>query len=388
MAQKTVVVPITNVYAEGDYTGTIYVGSQKKPANVLLDTGSSTLAIEESAYNPAGDPDAQVTDLLQEVSYEDKSGWVGAVVRTDITVGEGTGAVVLPKVNTAVAYKETSSMFGKYNGILGLAYSRLNDAYQMPGNTFPPTHSFNQVQESRKTYIDPYFTQLEDAGLVANKFAMYTLRSQVSLASANPANDPLNKGYLIIGGGEENTDLYSGSFQNVRVLHDQYYDTNMKAIIVGNNPPINVPQPRKRSGNLTNSVIDSGTNSLFLDQNLFNGIVDCMAKGADRTLLHLMKSGHIPVSSFNPADWPTITFVLEADGGGTVNLVVTPDTYWQVNSGEKGYADLAIGGDRGALEGQSILGLPLMNNYFMIFDRSVDKGLGVIKCATIKKPSA
>ena len=150
MAQKTVVVPITNVYAEGDYTGTIYVGSQKKPANVLLDTGSSTLAIEESAYNPAGDPEAQVTDLLQEVSYEDKSGWVGAVVRTDITVGEGTGAVVLPKVNTAVAFKETSSMFGKYNGILGLAYSRLNDAYQMPGNTFPPTHSFNQVQESRK----------------------------------------------------------------------------------------------------------------------------------------------------------------------------------------------------------------------------------------------
>jgi hypothetical protein len=34
----------------------------------------------------------------------------------------------------------------------------------------------------------------------------------------------------------------------------------------------------------------------------------------------------------------------------------------------------------------SIFGLPLMNNYFTIFDRSVDRGLGVIKCAPIKRP--
>src|ERR1700730_3411035 len=104
MAQKTILVPITNVYADGDYTGAIYVGSQKKLANVLLDTGSSTLAVQEIPYNPSNDPDAQITDLLQEVSYQDKSGWVGAVVRTDVTIGQGTEAIVLPKINTAIAY--------------------------------------------------------------------------------------------------------------------------------------------------------------------------------------------------------------------------------------------------------------------------------------------
>jgi len=42
-------------------------------------------------------------------------------------------------------------------------------------------------------------------------------------------------------------------------------------------------------------------------------------------------------------------------------------------------------GDNGQLGGQSILGLPLLNNYFTIFDRSVDKGLGAIAFATIKQ---
>jgi hypothetical protein len=387
MAQKTILVPITNVYADGDYTGAIYVGSQKKLANVLLDTGSSTLAVQETTYNPSNDPDAQITDLLQEVSYEDKSGWVGAVVKTDVAIGQGAAAIVLPKINTAIAYIESKSMFGKYDGILGLAYTKLNDAYLMPGNTFPPNHNYTQVQNSRKTFIDPYFTQLEGSGIIANKFAWYTLRSEVNLSSPNPANDPLNNGFMIIGGGEDYTNLYSGSFMDVRVLHDQYYDTNMKAIIVGDKPPINVPQPRKRSGNLTNSVIDSGTNSMFLDQDLFNGIVENMEKGSDRSLVHAMRSGYMPVDRFNPADWPTITFVLEGNAGTTVNLKMTPENYWQVHSPEKGYASLAMEGDNGSLGGQSILGLPLMNNYFMIFDRSADKGLGVIRCASIKRPA-
>jgi len=37
-------VPITNVYAGGDYTGLIQVGAKAQPMNVLLDTGSSALA--------------------------------------------------------------------------------------------------------------------------------------------------------------------------------------------------------------------------------------------------------------------------------------------------------------------------------------------------------
>ena len=69
---------------------------------------------------------------------------------------------------------------------------------------------------------------------------------------------------------------------------------------------------------------------------------------------------------------------------GDVKLAVPPQNYWQTDAPEKGYACAAIMSDNGQLKGRSILGLPLMNGYLTIFDRSVNKGLGVIKFAPRK----
>jgi hypothetical protein len=134
MSDTVVRIPITNIYMDGDYTGTIYVGSQKRPANVILDTGSSTLAIDGSFYDPSKDTSAKITHLAQEVGYADNSSWIGAVVKTD--VGVGNQLLILPQTNVAVAYHETSSMFRKSDGILGLAYTRLNNAFELPGPPF------------------------------------------------------------------------------------------------------------------------------------------------------------------------------------------------------------------------------------------------------------
>jgi hypothetical protein len=58
--------------------------------------------------------------------------------------------------------------------------------------------------------------------------------------------------------------------------------------------------------------------------------------------------------------------------------VVPPNCYWQTNSPKPGYATAVLFSQRDA---QAILGLPLMNGYFTVFDRSVDKGLGVVSFA-------
>jgi len=231
MSTTTARLAITNVYMDGDYTGTIYVGSQKKPCNVILDTGSSTLAVDGNFYDVTKDKAAKITDIAQEVGYVDGSSWVGAVVMTDVSVG--TPPLVLPQAPVATAYHETKSMFRGSNGILGLAYTKLNGAFTMPGPTIPPKYTYNQIQAGQVTYVDPYFTKLESAGLVANKFAFYTKRSEVNMATKKPATDPLNNGFLILGGGEEQTDLYTGAFQVARVVDDTYYNTNLKSIIVG-----------------------------------------------------------------------------------------------------------------------------------------------------------
>jgi hypothetical protein len=384
MSARTIRLPITNVYMDGDYTGVIYVGSQKRPAKVILDTGSSTLAIDGNFYDATKDKSAKITDIAQEVGYGDGSNWIGAVVSTDVSAGSGSGAAVLPQVNLAVAYHESANMFRGANGILGLAYTKLNNAFTMPGPTIPPKYTFNQIQAGTVTFVEPYFTQLESMGLVANKFAFYTKRSMINMATSNPATDPLNNGYLILGGGEESTDLYSGSFQVARVVDDVYYNTNLKSITVGNSAPISVSPPTKASGNVSNSIVDSGTNSLMLDQGLFEQIVEKLSSTADSTLSDAMRAGYVPMSKLDLSAWPTITFVLEGALGSDVSLEVAPDTYWQTNCPKPGYASAVLFGDNGQGGGQSILGLPLMNNYFTVFDRSVDQGLGVISFATIK----
>jgi hypothetical protein len=77
--------------------------------------------------------------------------------------------------------------------------------------------------------------------------------------------------------------------------------------------------------------------------------------------------------------------VLEGAIGQDVRLDVPPETYWQMNAPKPGYANNLLLSDGGQLNGQSILGLALLNCYFAIFDRSVEKGLGVIKFAPIKR---
>jgi aspartyl protease len=182
-------IPISNVLLGDDYTGKLYVGSERKEVNLLLDTGSSTLAVDHKSYDPRHDPKAKVTELVQEVSYADGSNWIGSVVRTDMTVSERGRTIDLPDVSVAVAYHQ-SQMFGKSQGILGLAYQPLDDAVDVNEPTVPPRYSPNDVRAGRKVFVEPYFMQLEKAGLVANKFAFYTRRStnpRIQASRARPA---------------------------------------------------------------------------------------------------------------------------------------------------------------------------------------------------------
>ena len=119
-------IPITNIYMGGDYTGRLLVGPKQQPVNVILDTGSSALALDGHKYHPStaagGD---QVTKLAQTDSYGDGSSWTGAVLKTSISAGEGASRVTVAAANVAVAYEESSNMFRGSDGILGLAANKI-----------------------------------------------------------------------------------------------------------------------------------------------------------------------------------------------------------------------------------------------------------------------
>ena len=370
-------IPITNVYMQGDYTGKIFVGPDKTPMNVILDTGSSALALDGKKYAANLKNGDKSTDLAQTDSYGDGSTWTGAVIQTTVTIGDPGSPIVLPGANAAIAYQESADMFAAADGILGLAYAPLDDAFAMPRDTSAHHYTSAQVRTGKKQDMKPYLTQLADAGVTSDKMAFFTRRSFIHEGGGGEA-DPLNQGWMIVGGGEEFTDLYTGAFQTVKVLSDEWYCTNLKQVIVGNSAPI-AARLQGPTGMPSNSIVDSGTNSLNIGPQMLQAIISKFTP-AQQALLNksIVDSQLVEVSALDLKSWPNLTFVLQGDTGD-VTLTVAPTDYWQVDVQSVGLAMAAITQGEAGL---AILGLPLMNGYFTIFDGEADSGRGAIRFAT------
>lgn len=411
---KVLRLDITNVFSGNDYSAQLSIGSKGAVANVILDTGSSTLAVEPSVYSGVSDDVLKPTTLMQLITYG-TGGWAGPVVKTTLALGSGASQVVLPSCPIAITTVQESGNFRGISGIMGLAYNGLNNAFdfgtylgaQGKASTYPWPFgkiwtSFlsgfrNLLQRARAVAVEvkPYFDQVEEGGVVANKFAFYTLRSWVSMRHGTTveaaATDPLNKGYFILGGGEEQIDLYTGGFVTAKVLHDLYYNTNLKSVRVDGclahqAAPL---QSQYTSTSISNSIVDSGTSDLSVAQDVYDAILqgfqqrDPAFSQAVQTAVN--SNNGVPVASLDLAKWPIIYFTLEGENGQDVELSCAPQTYWQTDFPAVGRAVFQISGPLDAAN-QSILGLPLMNNYYTVFDRTLDIN-GVVRFAKIKAPA-
>src|SRR5277367_646386 len=209
VSPKTVRVPINNVYGGGDYTAQMSVGSENAVVNLIMDTGSSTLAVKKGTYKPASDKNLKPSAYAQDVTYG-TGGWAGPVVTTNLTMGVPGNTVTLQNSPMAIADEQQPHNFGAADGILGLAYNALNSAYNLstylearginPAVTYPwpfPVKNSSAVlaqlqqllSQARQDDIPPYFTEIESNGITANKFAFYTLRSVPHAGNGSAATD-------------------------------------------------------------------------------------------------------------------------------------------------------------------------------------------------------
>ena len=316
--------------------------------------------------------------MAQFAAYGDGSHFTGALIHTTVTIGAQGADAVLTGANVAVAYSASADMFGQTDGILGLAYAPLDDAYTMPTDTWAHHYTEAQVKKGKRTTVTPYLTQLAGVGVVSDIISFYTRRS-FPHEGGGGAIDPLNLGWIVVGGGEEATDLYEGAFQVVTVKADAWWNTNLKSISVGGGGPIAVPtQPAK--GQASNSIVDSGTNSLNLGPGLLRSIMSELTPAQAAQLQSAVGGKALKNTDLDLTTWPTLSFVLEGDAGD-VTVNVAPGDYWQFGTGAVGQAQAAI---TQGTDGMAILGLPAMNGYFVIFDGEADNGRGVIRFATRK----
>ncbi|GAB3383632.1 pepsin-like aspartyl protease [Lysobacter fragariae] len=396
-------------YAKGAYTVALEFGSQRDRVNLLLDTGSSSLVVLPEAFDATRDQHLKPTQLAQQVKYG-QGAWAGPILTTQVGLGEGIHARQLAGAQFALVQADKVN-FSNYDGLFGLAFGGLDKAHDMstvladrgvsPTLTWPwpfPVDAAgledfrNLLREQPAVTLTPLFSAAEENGVVVDKFAMLILRSLVHVlddeATAQElANDPLNRGVLVLGGGEEQQDLYEGGFQDVAIVHELYYNANLIAVQVGSQPRVDAPplDPDDVARSASNAIFDTGASFLVLESTLYDALLAGFAAYDERFSSLIERFGNafgkgagLPNNTIDHRDWPDVHFYLESEGGGEVKLTCTPGDYWQRNALWAGQTCFLFMRQLPHWPRQSILGLPLLSGYYCIFDR---RGTGVLKVA-------
>ena len=375
-------IEIKNTLAGGDYAGKIEIGtgSDAKSAWVILDSGSSTLAIWNDFF---ADSSPGATDYVQVNNYGSGS-WGGPVVSAPVSMGTAPHTVSLSALKLGMieagqvinastgAVVPGGEIFQPANGILGLAFSALNNAYDAGQATYPvskyPISNYYDASSSKhpgpnlsQNTLTPFFAQISAPGGAQPKMGFLTKRSTVYAGpgSSNPDAAWQNGGYFVMGGGEEHTELYTGSFKAALEIPNAqgqgvWYNTKFLSLRVGSQDKILVPsltdianyyhlQPL--TGMVSNSIIDTGTNSIPLNGSVFSQMMDSF-KSIDasyyNTILDALQKGPRSLSASDVASWPSIFIELQGEGSSTIELEMKPDTYWQVDAYTNGETHFMI----------------------------------------------
>lgn len=411
--------PITLAHAKGAYTVSVGFGSRRRPANLVLDTGSSTLVVLPHAYDAVDDDSLVATSWAQEVRYG-QGVWAGPVLRAMLHVGEGDNAQRVEAAPFALVEAAVQDMRGA-DGIFGLAYDGLDTAHDVagylsergtaPSLTWPWPFSTEDLadldsfgtllRQQPPVPLTPLFSAMAKAGLVQDRFALLMRRALVHVtddaadAIALQA-DPLNQGMLILGGGEDCTGLYSGPMQDVAIVHDLYYNAHLVALRIGDRPRIAAPplagQDVRRAA--SNAIVDTGSSFLVMEASLYDAVIAGLAAHDPRlgALVEKFQQAFqhdqrgVSNAEVDALDWPDLQFVLQAPDGGETVLTCTPEQYWPRNALRAGESLFLLMRQLPHWPAQSILGLPLLAGHYVVFDRG-GPGCGRLRIARAAAPA-
>ena len=412
--KKTIKFPINIAPAQGGYALELEIGSLNKKVHLLIDTGSSSIAFKSEEYCPKEDQAVKYSQFAQCVTYG-KGGWAGPVLHTNITYTNGTDSFEVKNAPFAIVSNLQDQSFLGLDGILGLAYHHLNQAHDLSDyykdkgltndNTFPwifsneiikngfPAfkHVLNQYPEKD---ITPIFTAFEQDYTSLHQFALLTHRAIVYVPSDNmnqeqKNNEALNQGLFIIGDTEKDKEICNGTTQDIKVLHDAYYNTNLLSFQVDGFKEIIAPRLENQYNDsfFTNSIIDSGSSYLMLQNQLYQYFIDSLNKINPKLVKFvnefnqkLQSNTPYTPSDLNLEEWPKIYFTFEGADGNPIELCVNPDHYWQLHAGTPNRVFFTLLKQISGWPNQTVMGLPLISSYLCIFDRSAGTQ-GVIKFA-------
>lgn len=357
------------------------------------------MVVDSTAFNADEDTNTRILPLVQEVNYGG-AGWFGAVTSTQVTIDNPGHHLRQENVPVAVACEETTGGFFGAQGIVGLAFSALDNAYDVselitaPLTTIegdvtwlsladhPSLKQINaQLRQLPRQHLTPYFSALEQHGVVADQFALYTHRCCVYHAESDDdtASHPLNQGLFIIGQPHHHSDLYEPPFIDIPLQDDVYYNLHLTAISVGEQPLIPVPvlTELERKSCRSNAIVDSGASSIVLPESVYQAFATSLEQEVPgcHSLIEPFarydgQEKGIALTLLDLPQWPDVHFHFGGMHGQDVRLTVPATLYWQVHAPARNQATFTFCTLPG-WPNQVILGLPLLNNYYTVFDRLI-----------------
>jgi hypothetical protein len=416
--------PITLAYAKGAYTVGLSIGRDRRPANFVLDSGSSTLVVLPHAYDPDQDASHAPTSWAQEVRYG-QGVWAGPVLSAEVHFDGLHDSVRLEGAQFSLVEAQAQDM-READGLFGLAYSGLNTAHDVrdylsergiePPLTWPwpfdkEDENLNDfaalLKEQPRVTPKPLLTALAEAGRIDNRFALLLRRALVHVEDDSAdatmlAADPRNQGVMVLGGSAEHDAdqphlLHEGEFADIQIVHDLYYNADLVAVQVGDGPRIAAPPLAAKYEHraASNAILDTGCSFLILEATLYRALLDAFAQHDARLpalverfqqTFRQQRQG-IANADVDALQWPQLHFFLRAPDGGETRLSCTDEHYWPRNAMRAGQAYCLLMGQLENWPNQSILGLPLLAEKYCVFDRSAGDN-GVVRVAKARGADA
>ena len=174
--------------------------------------------------------------------------------------------------------------------------------------------------------------------------------------------------------------MHHGDFVRIPLVCDTYYNIELLSVQVEGcaphtPPPFEVKKNKARHN--SNSFVDSGASMMVLPEALFKQVMtDLEASVPNQASLLAQfytfsgKETGVDMTQLDVNQWPNILFTFAGYNNTPVSLTLTPHSYWQSHAPQCGQASFKLMTLPG-WAAQTIIGLPLMCEYYTVFDRAV-----------------
>ena len=268
------------------YVGTIYIGSNAQPINVIFDTGSHYLVIPDqtlaskfmNSYN-CNTSTSCLAFKNQSVflSYGQGNGY-GYVAQDQISLGNK----VIAENTTFVVATDINNFPKKFNadGVFGLRkIKNAQDYLILPSDATIAMTNYNLLDN------------LKSQGVISNTQFSFFLNNEIS------SHDQLGAEFII---GGYNPNYVRSNFTKFKVVNDNYWAIDILSFQIGSKN-VNTRDVK--------AVLDTGTSVVVFPTDLYALVVEeIKAKTACSEIRRMVCVCHKKPCNINPEDFPTINF--------------------------------------------------------------------------------